>query len=477
MSNGENVMTLGLNNLVSDLGQINAKKDKSSEDKELLKHIVIKIVGNEEYMEEFLPIFESGGRWNPSILDTFSKHLTLKCRNDGLNEIRKRFLLTLIKKNRGMWLPDLSRGLSLLLSEGVPEATNILTTFIEKQRSPSDPDVWKSYEKWFLNHLNPMGGLPYILSGWLKSWPDAPHSHFESVVTKLTEIWVTRPTVRLTSEPVNEVFTDYLQMRAVDSSHPLKDFERPLLKLLSRYENPEWDACLQAINNRFIGLTLSREVTETPLVAQSDSRAKSETEPARNEIPEVVLPKNGGRIKPAMPQAQDEESFLLDLSALERIEKSKNSFLRDLSALVIEYRKLKGQCERLSALLQKREEQIDRLQEERFEAEAMLSSQRDMTREAREKAQELQNEIDRLVEEGLQAEQRSDERVHQIRMQAENEVNRFKHELWTRLRPDLDDLIRDDLHEGDYATAERGRSLFRRFQDIIKSLKVLGIIP
>ncbi len=471
-------MTFVLKDLVAQLVKINAKKDKSNQDRESLDEIAINIVGNQELMQQFLPQLEAGGKWSPSVLEAFSKHLVLKCRQEGFNEERRRFLLALLKSNRkGKWLPDLSRGLSFLLLEGVPEAMDILTAFIEKQRSPSDPDVWKSYEKWFLNHLSPMGGLPYVLTGWLRSWPDAPHSQFETVVSKLAEMWSSRPTVKLTSESAKEPFTNYLQKRAMDSSHPLKEFERPLLKLLSRYENPEWDACLERIHNVFGGFMAIPQVSETPLMAQTESTAALEIEPPQNEVAEAVPSKNSEPIKPNAPHFTHEERNLPDLVGLERIERSKNSFLRDLSTLVLECRSLKEQSERLSALIQKREEKIGRLHENQIEMEIKLSSQEDMTRQAREQVQQLQDEVERLNEEVRQAEQRSDERVHQIRMQAENEVNRFKHELWMRLRPDLDDLIRGDLHEDDYATAERGRSLFRRLQDIIKSMKVLGIIP
>lgn len=76
----------------------------------------------------------------------------------------------------------------------------------------------------------------------------------------------------------------------------------------------------------------------------------------------------------------------------------------------------------------------------------------------------------------VECERRTDERIHQIRMQAENEVNRYKYELWARLRPDLDDLLRDDLQEDDFATPDRGRILFGRIRNIVTVLRDSGVV-
>ena len=108
--------------LLVDLERINTKKDKSSEDKELLDDIIQEILEKRGVLRTIPNNPEEGSKWNPSIPDAFSKHLTTQCRLEGLTEVRKQLLIQLLRSNhRGVWLSDLCGGLSLLLGESIPE--------------------------------------------------------------------------------------------------------------------------------------------------------------------------------------------------------------------------------------------------------------------------------------------------------------------------------------------------------------------
>jgi len=414
-------------------------------------------------------------KWNPSILNVFSKQLVLRCQKDGMDETRNRFLLSVIKANRrGIWSPDLSKGLSLLLENNTPEAMDILASVIEKPRSTSDPDVWVVYNKYFLNALSPMKGLPYILSIWMKLRPVKSLHQLERVITRLVDLCSKFPQLINLNEYTKELFTSYLKMYTSDLSIRLTEFEQPLLDLLRRYNNPEWDFYID---------TISKQLQDNTIVKISES----ESQPVDERIEKVLIAPDNQQIMNKPLSVSSPISDLKQLPSLKniqpvengylkRLEQSRSSFLKDINAITQEYINMKNQCEQITRQLQNREEKLFKLEESQSKLKNLISNHQATIKEAYKKSAELQSQIEHLMNDRLESEKRSDERVHQIQMQAENEVNRFKHELWKRLRPDLDDLIQGNLNENDYATAERGRSLFRRIQDIIKSLRFYEII-
>jgi hypothetical protein len=73
--------------------------------------------------------------------------------------------------------------------------------------------------------------------------------------------------------------------------------------------------------------------------------------------------------------------------------------------------------------------------------------------------------------------ERVDVLIHQIQLDADRKVIEFKHLVFKRLIPQLDDLTNVALGEYYYASAEKGRKLYQRLQDIIRILRDLGILP
>ena len=325
----------------------------------------------------------------------------------------------------------------------------MLRNVIEKPRSSKDLDIWSYYEKTFLHTLRPMGGLPYVLAAWQGSKPGTRNKQLEKVLSKLVEKWSNLGPVKV-SGPAKGAFTAYLKRRAVDPSPSSEVFEESLMKLLRQYQDPEWDAFLKGIADGHNHDLLEPEIVEAEPAASMVMEVKSEVELPEKKaeiIPEPSISPPSQAPSSAMEEPSSDSVLLM------RIEMSKNSFLHDLSSLSLEYLRLREHSERLRRIVQKREATIKKLNTERLEKELILSSEREQTKKVESTTEDLRKEIERLQEECREVEKRADEKVHQIQMNAENEVQRYKYQLWMRMRPDLDDLMGEDLNE------ERLRSL------------------
>lgn len=458
------------------LDQINNKEKKSKQDLEALDDAVKEILRNQDLTDRFCSTVQSGTKWNPSVLSAFSKVLVSKCQTEGLDETKKQMLLLLLKSNhRGKWSNDLCRGLSFLLREGVPEANYILRLVVEKTRSSKDREIWEFYDSHFSSLLSPMGGLPHLLTLSLEIWPEPANPQLQTVLAKLIDKFNKAP-VRSLMKQAEEVFTSYLERRSLDQSKPLDLYEPPLLELLRKQNLPAWEGHLRLIQGHRNTIQETGKILEpatTRRLPSSEEMPSQQTSRPKASQPDYG-PSNAGTVS---GHSFDEIALYIEPNILEPLEQSRQEFVRNLSVLTSEYKRVLAEYKKKVRALEKREEKVFELTEAHLALESKISNLNQKIRNGELLAHQLEQENKLLVQKCHDAEKRADERVHQIRIQAKNELSSFKHNLWMRLRPDLEDLIREGIGEDDYATADRGRSLFRRFQDLIRSLRVFEIIP
>ena len=466
-----------LKSYLDEVDAISAKKDKLVPDKERLDEIVGNILENEDFTEEMVNELYSKRKWTPSTLEAFGKQMLSKCRDEGINDRHKKFLLALLRANRkGQWLKELPLVLAYLLEQGDAEALEILRGIIEKPRSSKDPDVWKVYEKSFLNPFRVLNGLAYLLSIWLKYWPQPPNAHLETVITHLLQKLNSMQQIRVMSDPAREAFTAYLKNRALGPGS-FRPFERRLMDLLGKYQDPQWLASLGAINSQGVAggkipiPTVAKPLSTTEMLPKrltdSDLVAKE-----KKELPEIKKPE----AEKSFGAAPQRENHIAQIGILQGFERSKNDFIRQLALLTLEHQKITDANDRLSRVLQKRDQTVKKLEEKLADLEFRFSVQVEKAEKSEAKIKGLQEDIRKQEQECMECNKRAEERVHQIQMQAENEVNKLKHDLWVRMRPDFDNLLGDNLREDDFATPDRGRILFGIVRNVVRALRDFGVI-
>jgi hypothetical protein len=441
-------------------------KKKTVPELEELKETITEFVKNAAELSRFLDSLTKE-KWNPKTLEIFSECLSERLSEEGPQEENDKAILAILRANyRGMWVPGLVKGLLHLLQRGNADALDLLKEIITKPRKSKKSDVWGFYEKNFASILRPHNGFPYLMSLYLQSWPEESSKQIGLILKKLAEKYANERSPLSDKESL-AALAAYLVRRCAEISQPWKEMEFPLLKLVANQKVTEWTGNLAKIIVRLKAAQHSREISWAEFMIRQLEKTGIGEEATTSEAPQSL--------QPGMPAA---------IASLEDFEERTVHFFSALDAIIREHKNLKSNYQQALQDVADLRRQAENLEEDIQKKNLVVAEKDDSLRTLRlEKSQiskemlTLQSTVVELRTQLQEEIERSDVRIHQIQLEANMQLRQFKNVLWQRINPDLDDLIHGTLQEDDYASPERGRSLYRRLQDIIRKLRDLEVIP
>jgi hypothetical protein len=441
-------------------------KKKTVPELEELKETITEVVENAANFSKFLQSL-SKEKWNPKTLEIFSECMGRRLSEEGGQEGNEETLLAILRANyRGVWLPGLVKSLLRLLQRGNAYALDLLKDILTKPRKSKESDAWSFYEKNFASILQPNNGLPYLMSLSLESWPEEPSKQIRLILKKLMERYANERSPLSNKESL-AALEAYLIQRCADMSRPWKEMEFSILKLVANQNIPEWTEYIAKIVAKLKEAQESRAINWAEFIIKQLDKTKTwKDEPIKE---------TSKSPQPGMPDG---------IASLEDFEERTVHFFSALETIVREYKNMKLKYQQNLQDIADLRKQAENLEDDIKKKNHIITEKNDFIRTLRIEKSQISTEMLTLHKSVVEYQtqlreeiERSDVRIHQIQMEAKMQLRQFKNMLWQRINPDLDDLIHGTLQEDDYASPERGRSLYRRLQDIIRKLRDLEVIP